>query len=209
VIPFAPPEHDYKELAGGAASFPSIMILDFRRPLARHRFGRGLVSVSFVLASISCGDPVRDDAIAALGPEAPNVPRGPLHRPGQPCLLCHQDGGRAQPFSLAGTVYVDAHTQVPDGGVLVIVLDSNRQTFTGTTNCVGTFFVRPNEFSPAYPIWISLVAGSVRRDMDSASYREGACAACHVDPAGPASTGHVYLIDDPTLETAPPPTRCN
>jgi len=57
-------------------------------------------------AGSGCTDPVRDDAIDALGPETQGGP-GPDHRPGQPCLLCHSDGGPAsdKPFAVAGTLY--------------------------------------------------------------------------------------------------------
>ena len=59
---------------------------------------------------LSC-DPVHDDAVSALGGETPGIPRGPLHRPGQPCLVCH-DGASGDPaaFSMAGTVFLDANS---------------------------------------------------------------------------------------------------
>jgi hypothetical protein len=155
-----------------------------------------------------CGDPVRDDAIAALGPEEPGVRPGPSHRPGQPCVLCHDQGEKAPPFSLAGTVYVDAMSNTPIGDVSVIILDAAGAEFTTITNCAGNFFIRPEEFTPTYPIWINMRAGAVHRSMETASYREPSCAACHSDPRSRTSAGHVYLIDDPTVETAPA-SRCN
>ena len=64
---------------------------------------------TLVMASwgaISCYDPVHDQEVAALGGEAPGVPQGPLHRPGQPCNVCHGGIGPANlRFSVAGTVY--------------------------------------------------------------------------------------------------------
>jgi len=174
--------------------------------------GRASVSLAcFVagcsLATPACGDALRDQAIASLGPEDPRVPPGPLHRPGQPCLLCHQEGGVApdsSTFSVAGTVFVDATAQRPAPGVSVIILDRAGGAFTAATNCAGNFFVRPESFIPSYPMWVTLRAGSVQRDMDSASYREGSCAACHAGARGPASAGPVYLINDPTVEVPPP-----
>jgi len=80
-----------------------------------------------------------------------------------------------------GHVYIDAPVPAPVEGVSVIVSTSNRAVFTATTNCA-EFFRSPNEFSPAYPIWVSMTAGTVRRDMASPAYREGGCAACHFDP---------------------------
>jgi hypothetical protein len=159
------------------------------------------------LATAACGDALRDQAVAALGPEDPRVPPGPLHRSGQPCLLCHQQGGSApsfSTFSVAGTVFVDATAKSPAPGVSVIVIDRAGGAFTATTNCAGNFYVRPDSFIPSYPMWVTLRAGSVQRDMDSASYREGSCAACHAGARGPASAGPVYLINDPKVEVPPP-----
>jgi hypothetical protein len=143
-----------------------------------------------------------------LGPENPDVRPGPLHRPGQPCVLCHDAEGGATPFTLGGTVYVDATSNVPIGDVAVIVIDADRAVFTSVTNCAGNFFVRPAEFAPRYPIWVSMRGGDVHRSMESPAYREGSCAGCHADPRSKSSVGHVYLIDDPAVEMRPP-NRCN
>lgn len=160
------------------------------------------------LAVASCGDPVPDSAVAALGPEVPYIPRGPLHRPGQPCLLCHQEGGSATPFSLGGTVYVNATSNKALANADVIVLDSANAMFTASTNCAGNFYVLPGQFVPSYPVWLTLRAGGMQRDMESASYREGSCAACHTNTVGPASAGPVYLFDDPTVQ-ASAANQCN
>jgi hypothetical protein len=97
---------------------------------------------------------------------------------------------------------------VPVGDVTVTILDANHAVFNTVTNCAGNFFIRPEAFTPVYPVWISMRAGTVHRSMESASYREASCAACHSDPRNRTSVGHVYLIDDPAVETAPP-SRCN
>jgi hypothetical protein len=167
----------------------------------------GLIA-GLVVAGSSCVDPVVDDAIKALGPEQANVPPGPMHRPGQPCLVCHSDeGGEAGPFSVAGTVYLDVMSNKPVDNVAVTIIDSKANSFTALTNCAGNFFVKPNQFAPAYPYWIEMTAGKVFRSMDTPSFREGSCAACHSDPKSTSSTGHVYLIDDPDNEM-PPPSQC-
>jgi hypothetical protein len=157
----------------------------------------GSLVLAMSLTMTSCRDPVTGDAIAALGPEDPSVPRGPFHRPGQPCLLCHQD------FSLAGTVYSEVTSAAPVGGASVYIIDSTDNQFVATTNCAGNFYVRAGSFDPQYPIWMSVVDGNVERDMSSPSYRWGACASCHTRPVGPGSPGPVYLIQDPTTETLP------
>jgi len=185
---------------------------------ARGRFERGaLVYASTPFAKLlvllrlallgpllgGCGDPVRDSAVDRLGPEVSGVPKGPLHRPGQPCLLCHSDAGGEEPFSLAGTVYIDAPSATVIDGVEVHIVDSAGKKFSTVTNCAGNFIARPSDYSPDFPCWVSLRSGNVLREMDSPIYREGSCAACHSDPRNPASAGHVFLIDDPTIEQAP------
>lgn len=162
------------------------------------------LSLGMLLASLtSCGDPVRDKSIEALGSETSGVPRGPFHRPGQPCVLCHSDAGGAPPFSIAGTVYIDADTRTPIDGVQVNLVDSLGRTFSTSTNCAGNFFVRPPDYPLNGPVWVNLRRDDVLREMDTAIYRDGSCAGCHADPLGPALAGHVFLIEDPTLEKEP------
>jgi hypothetical protein len=157
-----------------------------------------------VLSVVSgCGDPVHDSSVEALGGEAPGVPKGPLHRPGQPCVLCHSGQGNAPTFLLAGTVYVAAGSLTPIDGVQVSLIDSLNHQFVATTNCAGNFFVRPQDFSSDAPIWVTMRRDAVFRAMNTAIYRDGSCAGCHSDPASRSATGHVYLIDDPTVEKAP------
>ena len=77
--------------------------------------------------SCSCTDPVRDQQIERLGGEDPRVPPGPEHRPGQPCVLCHSDGGPASDlkFAIAGTIF---ETSSPESngaeGVKVFFIDA-------------------------------------------------------------------------------------
>jgi mono/diheme cytochrome c family protein len=164
-------------------------------------------AVLLSLLGLACGDPARDQAVAALGPEDPAVPPGPLHRPGQPCVACHSRDGSASAFLVAGTVYLKKGSREPYDTVSVILTDAARTTYTATTNCAGNFFVREGESKLRYPLFIDLVAGDVTREMSSAIYREGSCAACHAEPVGPASAGPVYLVENPTFEV-PPPSRC-
>jgi hypothetical protein len=158
------------------------------------------------LGLASC-DPVLDDAIAALGPETPpGVRPGPLHRPGQPCLLCH-DGAFGDPraFSVAGTVYQVPSTLEPAAGATIILTDS---TGSGPpqppiTNAAGNFYIQAQEWTPVFPLqvvvqpsqgppvymWSQIEGGS--------EVLGGACATCHKDPSGPDSPGHVSLtLDD-------------
>jgi hypothetical protein len=142
----------------------------------------------------SC-DPVHAEAQAALGGETPGVPRGPLHRPGQPCLVCH-DGAAGDPgaFSVAGTVYVDAEGTIALAGAAVALEGADGATFTSVTNAAGNFYVTPGEFTPRYPFHvISVTVGDVAVAMHSHIGGNGSCAGCHFDPPGPASPGHVYF----------------
>jgi hypothetical protein len=149
-----------------------------------------------LLVSVAaCTDPVREQAIAALGGEAPGVEPGALHRPGQPCLVCH-DGGEVSAFSVAGTVYARAAGTVPVAKVTVELLDADARLWKAVTNCAGNFFVRPEQFQPRYPLWVTLAVGEERLDMESPVFRDGSCASCHGDPKGPASAGHAYFLLD-------------
>jgi hypothetical protein len=150
----------------------------------------------------ACADPVRDAAIADLGAESPGVPVGPLHRPGQPCLACH-NADEASAFSVAGTVYAREGTHTPLKDVGVRLVDAAGRKFDATTNCAGNFFVRPSEFVVQYPLWVTLAVGEHTIDMESPVFREGSCAPCHSDPKGPASAGPVYFLLDEDQDLPP------
>lgn len=169
---------------------------------------RKFLSIGAACALWACADPVHDEAVAALGAETPGVSPGPLHRPGQPCVLCHSAKGGDSEFSLAGTVYVDAPSQTPIEDVNVRVVDSQNRRFVARTNCAGNFFITPEEFAPDFPIWLGLDRGDILRDMDTPVYREASCSGCHTDPKNLSSPGHVYLIEDPAFELLVPPSRC-
>jgi hypothetical protein len=153
-----------------------------------------LVALVAACAAGSC-DPVHDGAVSALGGEAPGVPRGPLHRPGQPCLLCH-DGALTDPvaFSMAGTVFAEGNGLAPSVGASVTLQSADGTTVTVTTNQAGNFFLTPAAFTPKYPVHVMAVTqGTVSITMHSHIGGNGSCAGCHVDPAGPDSPGHVYF----------------
>ncbi|MEO6601888.1 MAG: hypothetical protein ABIQ16_18565 [Polyangiaceae bacterium] len=178
----------------------SLRGLGFRPRTRAVRALRALVIVVAGSVAISaCGDPVRDRAREALGPEQPGVSPGPLHRPGQPCLVCHSDQGGEEPFLSAGTVFISRDSRMPIENVKVNFLDSAAHRYTAVTNCAGNFIVRPGDFAVDTPYWVSMQRDDVYREMDTAIYREGSCSACHSDPIGPASAGHVFLIDDETV----------
>lgn len=151
------------------------------------------------IALAAACDPVQSNAIDALGGEAPGVPHGPTHRPGQPCLLCHEGGlGHPPAFSVAGTVF--DHPSDPRGvnGATVSLTDANGAGFNAITNTVGNFYITPAQWTPAFPLTVIVTgAGGQKVTMHTDIGRDGACGACHVDPPGPSSPGRVYLaLDD-------------
>ncbi len=144
--------------------------------------GAGIVA--FACTFMSCTDPVRDQRIAALGGEDPAVPTGPLHRPGQPCVLCHSTGGPASnaPFAIGGTMFetngVDANGAA---GVQVLFVDSNSAMRRSDTNEVGNFFIPEAQWSDlAFPFKVGLLSKDGKHvPMNSTVNREGSCNFCH------------------------------
>ncbi|MDI3285802.1 hypothetical protein [Polyangium sp. 15x6] len=142
---------------------------------------------------LGCTNPLQEDAIAALGPESPAIPLGPLHRPGQPCLVCH-DGAEATELTVAGTIYERADSTTPIPDVLVHLVDARGTAYVTATNCAGNFFVRPGDFSPEYPMRVSIERDGFRQEMESPVNGEGSCAVCHTTKPGPRSAGRVFLL---------------
>jgi hypothetical protein len=163
------------------------------------------IALSAVLVALASCDPVHDDAIAALGPEAPGVRRGPLHRPGQPCLLCH-DGALHDPqrFTIAGTVYDTPSERVASVGATVNLLDANGSSAQLHTNAAGNFYATPHQYDPTFPMQVTVTgpAGQMAHmqtliEGNGTIEPNGGCASCHFDPQGPNSPGHVCVtLDD-------------
>jgi hypothetical protein len=122
-----------------------------------------------------------------------------MHRPGQPCLTCHGGLGPAHPeLSVGGTAYETQPTTIALEGAVVTLTDAQGTMRALTTNRSGNFLVFKDDWTPVYPMHVSLAFGGVSIDMKTHVGRDGSCADCHTDPAGPASAGHVYLVLDPT-----------
>lgn len=159
-------------------------------------------------AGCSFADPSRDAVFESLGPEPPGVPPGPLHRPGQPCLVCHGEAPGISVFSVAGTVYKDRASLAPLGEVEIALVDVKGRTFKAKSNCAGNFFIRPAQFEPAYPLWVTLRLGQVTTEMESPIFRAGACATCHSGTPASDSAGAVVLLEDPAVAPELPPDAC-
>lgn len=136
-------------------------------------------------AGTSCANPVHTDAVAALGDEAPGVPPGETHRAGQPCSTCHGGEGPGPDFAVAGTIYEARGVAKAMPGVTVTLTDANGDSRQPLSNEVGNFFLRSQDWAPAYPVYASLsYVDPVTGKKDSATMisRIGGnrgCAFCH------------------------------
>lgn len=154
--------------------------------------------VSLVVSAwglVACGDPLREERIAALGPEVRGVPEGPMHRAGQPCLTCHDGKDDAvREFSVAGTIYAFPIGEEVAVDATVELRDAAGKTYRVATNCAGNFFVEPADFAPTFPVWVSLASDDYRIRMDSPMRRDGSCGSCHGSEATRRSVERVHLF---------------
>ncbi len=160
------------------------------------------------LGAVACGNPVQDNLINSLGPEKDGVHRGPLHRPGQPCLACHSAAGHREPyFSVAGTVYQKQDPGSPPArDVIVELIDAKQHHVTVASNCAGNFYVQQADFRPVYPVHVTMHYAGVDNKMITVVNRDGSCATCHTDPQSWKSAGHIYM--DPGIGLQFPSSRC-
>jgi hypothetical protein len=152
------------------------------------KYLRLFVCIIAISSGGACTDPVRDRQIAELGGELPGETPGPDHRAGQPCVLCHSEGGPAEkfPYAVAGTVYL-----TPQAGskgaenVIVNLVDANGGVprVAGVTTVSGNFFIRKNEWPDmAFPLRVALYKkadGKPEQTMQSLIGRDGSCNYCH------------------------------
>jgi hypothetical protein len=148
-------------------------------------------TVALALA-LACSDPLHDEAVEALGPEDPAVPEGPLHRPGQPCLVCHGgDGPADSEFVVAGTVYAGPDDPTPVAAATIEVIGKNLRSGSATSNCAGNFFIPLADFTLAFPA-TTTVTGAATKPMLTLLNRTGSCNDCHRGNPGPDSPGLVW-----------------
>lgn len=148
----------------------------------------------------------------ALGPEAPGVGRGPYHRAGQPCLVCHSEehnpGGLI--YEVAGTVYQAEGKARGARGVEVVLTDAEGTELHARTNRVGTFFVRVSSSvsaptlggyegqllvpsAPVFPLRVRIGPDGEGQAMQGLIWRQGSCAHCHHDSPDETSNGPIFL----------------
>jgi hypothetical protein len=155
---------------------------------------RRLTLVALAAATLACSlDPVHDKAVADLGPEAPGISPGPLHRAGQPCLVCHSGGNANPAMSVGGTVYAIRSSAAPLAGASVELIDVTGSIAKATTNAAGNFYVEQAAWQPVFPLQVNVSFGELTATMNSIIGRDGSCAACHADPPSRISAGRVYL----------------
>lgn len=160
--------------------------------------------------SASCTDPVRDRAIERLGEETGAGP-GPEHRPGQPCVLCHSDGGPAsdKKFVIGGTVFESSSPQSKGANnVRVLFIDASSAQRDTQTNAAGNFFIREEEWPDlTFPFKVGLLSGTTPIPMTTTVNREGSCNFCHKPNTGSPlavpgddprdSIGQIYVVANP------------
>jgi hypothetical protein len=140
-------------------------------PFVRQSFVAALV-LSGALAACAM-DPVHSSAVNALGGEIGGVPQGEYHRAGQPCVTCHSSAGPSKKtFTIAGTVYYGPTKAIGVDQVQVIMVDSLNSAFTTYTNCVGNFFVTPEQWQPSFPVIVEISKNGTTRQMSSHIGRE-------------------------------------
>lgn len=179
-----------------------------------------LLGISVLLGGmLACGDPLREQRVEALGEEAPNFDPGEFHRPGQPCIWCHDSHEGAEPeMSIAGTLFVALPDVAPYlvGGYVVRLLDSEGTRIDKVSNKCGNFYTTQEEFDPAYPVRVEVLVPDPNDDdkllsnqlMSSRIARDGSCGGCHKHPSSPFSPGVVYVSPPGELPEPPGPTEC-
>lgn len=162
------------------------------------------MAISLLINLVACADPARDAAVDALGPEAPGVAAGPLHRAGQRCLACHDGKSEARAMTVAGTVFRGEGDTAPVADVEVILTDSAHRTFVTRTNCAGNFYAYSDDLELRFPVWASVQRGDRRIDMESPMNKDGDCGHCHVGEKSPSSAGLVYVESNPAYAATIP-----
>lgn len=184
------------------------------------------LSGGLMALAAGCKDPLREAQIEQLGDEQDGFEPSEIHRPGQPCLACHDSYGDAEPeMSFGGTLFLEPPDAVPEGepelilleGYHVRLIDSEGQEFDLPVNRCGNFFIEKEAFEPAFPVraevWNLRDADDPEqlRVMSTRIGRDGSCGSCHIHPASPFSPGVVFLpealLDESDLPVEPP-TGC-
>ena len=172
--------------------------------------GRALAVASLGASALGAADclsnPAVDEVIASLGAEKSGVRKGPLHRGGQPCLVCHGGTGPGSPdFSVAGTIYATPTDATPVNAASILITDATGKQKEVFSNCAGNFVTDAKSFVPIYPLRVEVVcelplpAGApastpkqTRRSvMQTRISRDGSCSSCHFGDPSESSPGRL------------------
>lgn len=130
--------------------------------------------------------------LAALAGIAACESTGPLMKPGDNCISCHDGGGTAPRWRLAGTVYECGTAGKGEGvaGVEVVVTDADGvEALRLVSNEAGNFYTGRG-LPDGYRVRLER-AGTVREMI--AAPPVGACNSCHRVPAKNGTTGRLYV----------------
>ncbi|HVH46446.1 MAG TPA: carboxypeptidase-like regulatory domain-containing protein [Labilithrix sp.] len=154
---------------------------------------------AIALAGLSCVDPTHASGVDELGPETPGIPPGPLHRPGQPCLACHDGRGPGEPeLSVAGTIYAARTESAPLVGARVTIQDATGTSHVLITNEAGNFYIEKSSWAPTYPLFVRLDFDGKKKLMQTRIGQNGGCGFCHSGPRPKGDPVHmppVFLED--------------
>jgi hypothetical protein len=153
-------------------------------PRSRWSLASALALGLLATLAAGCVDPVTDDAVAALGDEAPGVRPGKLHRPGQPCLTCHGDNGPGSPKMVVGGTIFGSAGASGRSGITVKLTDANGDVQERNTNSAGNFYVFVNEWQPVWPLrvevsYVGKDGKPVLKPMLSLLNGRVGCGTCH------------------------------
>jgi len=126
---------------------------------------------------------------------------GPLMRPGEDCMNCHDGSGGAPRWSVAGTVYAcaEAGSGAGQDGVTVVVTDGAGTEITRmTSNSVGNFYTSKQVASPFH---VYVERNGMKHEMGEAP-TSGGCNGCHQVPPQNGAPGRLY-VDQASCSAAP------
>lgn len=150
-----------------------------------------LLGMASVACSAALGEDTGDDGFAT----------GPTMLPGDNCRSCHGGPSSQYPeapdWTVAGTVFESAESDVGASGVRVLIRDIGGKTLELTTNSAGNFYT---DTSLEFPYWVSLEKDGVVVDMP-APPPSGGCNACHNDPPIGSAPGRLFLPESGTYES--------
>ncbi|WP_437917321.1 hypothetical protein WME73_25120 [Sorangium sp. So ce302] len=148
------------------------------------RLRRSVLGCVLLLCLSACGGDAEEPA--AVWQTTP----GPLMRPGDNCLRCHNPvANTAPPWSAAGTVYDAPDADRNDGvaGVTVIVSDAGGKSVALVTNEAGNFHTAEALVNPLR-IRLEYEGRSIEMSIEAPA---GSCNACHADPPVGGAPGRI------------------